>query len=123
MTYTTAGEIIRLDYDKVVDIERISFHDEKLKTENYLELPRSIVTFEEGKAIKVELLDEGKKLDMKKKPRIVMSTTLFLTRQSTANEDDHIFQFSAGGLIFRITSKNNQLFRLRGQRKYKLAIY
>ena len=123
MTYITSGEIIRLDYDKVVDIERISFRDEKMKTENYLEIPRSLVSFEEGKPIKIELLEEGKNIDKKKKPKIVMNTTLFLTRQSTANEDDFIFQFSAGGLIFRIISRNNQLFRLRGQRKYKLAVY
>lgn len=123
MTYIATGDIIRLEYDKVVDLERISFRDEKLKTENYLEIPRSLVSFEEGDSIKVELLEEGKNLDPKKNAKIIMNTTLFHTRQSTENEENHIFQFSAGGLIFRVISKDNHLFRLRGQRKFKLAVY
>ena len=123
MVYTTSGEIIRLEYDKVVDLERISFRDEKLKTENYLEIPRSVVSFEEGNNIKVEISEEDISVTKKVKPQIVMNTTLFLLRQSTANEEDYLFQFSAGGLLFRIITKDNQLFRLRGNRKFKIAVY
>jgi len=52
-----------------------------------------------------------------------MNTTLFLIRPSKANEKDYIFQFSAGGLIFRITTRDSQIFRLRGNRKFKLLLY
>lgn len=123
MAYTTSGEIIRLEYDRFVDIERISFRDEKLKTENYLEIPRSVISFEEGDSIKLEITDDEKKVDMKKKPKMVLNTTLFLIRPSKANEEDYIFQFSAGGLILRITTRDNQIFRLRGNRKFKLVLY
>ena len=124
MKYITTGEIQKLDYDKVVDIERIAFSDKKLKTDNYIEIPRSVASFQQEKSITVELKDEEIGTKDTEKAKMILNTRLYMIRQSKAAEDEEIIQFSSGGLIFRITTKNKpQEFRTRGKQRYKLIIY
>ena len=124
MLYKTKGIILKLEYDNIVDVERISFRDDQTKSDNYIEIPRSIVSFQEGKPINIEVHEPDVKEEINKNPpKMIMNSILYLIRQSKSDSKEQIIQFSAGGLIMRITTSEKHPFRLRGHRRYKIIIY
>lgn len=124
MLYKAKGIILKLDYDNIVDIERISFRDDQTKSDNYIEIPRSIVSFQEGKPINIEVHEPDAKYEIgKNPPKIVMNSTLYLIRQSKSDSNEQIIQFSSGGLVMKIITAEKHPFRLRGHRKYKIIVY
>ena len=115
------GNIRKFDYDKIVDIERIEFRDSKYNFNGYIEIPRSIASFEGSSSISVLVTDETSDYDPDSK--IVFNTTLYVVRRDTKDSENRIIQFSSGGLLLRLMTENTRSpFRLRGNRNFKIIV-
>ena len=115
------GNIRKIDYDKIIDIEKIEFRDTNHNINGYIEIPRSIASFEGSSSISVLITDETQ--DYSSDTKIVFNSTLYLVRRDTEINENRVIQFSAGGLLLRLITENTKSpFRLRGNRKFKIIV-
>lgn len=124
MELEISGNIRKLDYDHIQDMERIEFRDEDKDYELYIEVPRldRKVSFQKQDEIHVLLTDDLEYEFDPASTKVVFNTTLYMVRREEG-EGRNIIQFSAGGLIFRIITSQDSPFRLRGNRAFKIVAW
>lgn len=124
VTLTYSGDITKLVYDKVVDLEKIEFTDKTAKTECFVEVPRldNQVSFQDKKNISVTITDEEAGVKKVKNPSLIYNSVLYTVKKTTDEKPKDVVQFSAGGLILILKSDKQTVFRLKGNRNYKILI-
>ena len=118
-----AASIQRIDLDSDNDVEQIHFEDKEKRITGFIEIPKSNFSFVDAdiRAFEIEIRSANLEIEDKDVDRLKIAYNCIFF-QLTRKDDITTRHFSAGGFLFRISSKAALDIAAKDEREFKVLV-